>query len=376
MLRSLNCGRISLYSELAPANVLYFKINMATSGKHLGWIKKAADLMEWKQYKQAIAAYEKAIKLKSNCVEAWLGKGQALLESGEYDAAIGAFERVIKLQPQDFEGYYYKAAALEEAERLDETEAFHREIVEVLPKTPGAWFFYGMFLNRQKRYEEALTLISRAIDFTPAAMYLLARSICLEKMERYQAALDDLDRLLLQDDSALAWTNHANLLVKLERYEAALDSYGQASRAEPRLMEPWEKRVALLLQLDRWDEAHKIALTLTKVFTDFEPAWTLLGQVMQWQGQYDEAIAHYSRAIEFDVDDDAAKAFYGLAVCYAQQGQGDLASGNLQRAIALDATYRDTAKTEPAVANLLESAEFQALLPVPDAPQSEFAATP
>ena len=325
---------------------------MATSGVHLGWLKKGDTLLEWKQYKQALEAYGKAIKLKSNCVEAWLGQGKALLEQGEYDRAIAAFEKVIKLKPQDFEGYYYKAATLEEADRVAETTAFYQEVTTLLPKLAGPWFFQGMFLNRQQRYEAAMNSLDRAVELSPTPMYLMARSIALERMERYQEALDDIDRILITGDAALAWIQHAKLLEKLERYEAAIDSYGQASRCDPRLMEPWENRVALLLQLERFDEAHNIALTLLKVFVEFEPVCTLMGQVMSWQGNYGEAIAHYSQALEFDPE--APAAFYGLAICYAHQAQIELAQDNLARAIALDEEYREKARLETALASLAE----------------------
>jgi tetratricopeptide (TPR) repeat protein len=340
---------------------------MATSGQHLGWIKKGDTLIEWKQYTQAIAAYEKAIKLKPNCVEAWLGKGKALLENREHDRAIAAFEKVIKLKPEDFEGYYYKAATLEDAERWPETTAFYEELTVLLPQQPGGWFFQGMFLNRQQRYEEAMSSLDRAIALSPTPMYLMARSIALERMGRYQAALNDIDRLLITGDAALAWIQHAKLLEKLEQYAAAIDSYSQASRCDPRLMEPWENRVALLLHLDRWDEAHDIALTLTKVFVEFEPVWTLLGQVLSWQGQYAEAIAHYSQALAFDPA--APAAFYGLAVCYAHQEQAELARDNLAQAIELDADYREKARLETAFASLLALLDSSAATPPAGAPE-------
>jgi tetratricopeptide (TPR) repeat protein len=324
---------------------------MAASGQHLGWIKKGDTLLEWKQYKQAVDAYDKAIKLKSNCIEAWLGKGKALLESRDYDRAIAAFEKVIKLKPQDFEGYYYKAAALAEAQRFEETTAFYQEVTVLLPQESGAWFFQGMFLSHRAQYPEALAALDRAIQLSATPMYLMTRSITLEKMGRNQEALDDLDRMLLTGEAASVWVDRAKLLEKLGDYEEAIDSYGQASRCEPRLMEPWENRVALLLQLNRFDEAHKIALTLVEVFVDFEPVCTLMGQVMRCQGNYAEAIAYYSQALALDPETPAA--FYGLAICYALQDQRALAQDNLERAIALAESYRETAQTEAAFSSLL-----------------------
>ena len=324
---------------------------MAVSGQHLGWIKKGNTLLEWKQHKQAIAAYDKAISLKSNCFEAWLGKGQALLDSREYDLAIAAFEKLIKLQPQDFTGYYYKAATLEEADRLEATADFYQTVTALMPQEPGAWFFQGVFLTRQQQYEAAIDCFDRAIAINLSPMYLMARSIALENLERYQAALDDLDRLLLTGDSALVWISRAQLLEKLEQYEEALDSYGQASHCDPRLMEPWENRVRLLLQLDQVDKAQTIALTLTGVFDDVAAVWVLMGQVTRWQQQYEAAIAHYSRALELDAA--AADACYGLAICSAQLDQAELAQKHLEQAIALDANYREKAQAELALAALL-----------------------
>ena len=85
---------------------------MSKSGQHLGWVKKAETFAEWKQYKQAIAAFDKAIKLKPNYVEAWMGKGRALMELEDLDRAIAAFKKVINLEPKNFDAWLMISMAL------------------------------------------------------------------------------------------------------------------------------------------------------------------------------------------------------------------------------------------------------------------------
>ncbi|MCL2924678.1 MAG: tetratricopeptide repeat-containing serine protease family protein [Trichodesmium sp. MAG_R04] len=57
----------------------------------------------FQEYKEAIAAYNKAIQLKSDFADAWIGIGEAFYRLGNYEKAREAAQEAVKLKPNDLE---------------------------------------------------------------------------------------------------------------------------------------------------------------------------------------------------------------------------------------------------------------------------------
>ena len=63
------------------------------------WLNEAKTEYEAKQYKQALAAFNKVLDLDPNFVEAHKLKGNILLTLDRYEEALAAFDRAIELKP-------------------------------------------------------------------------------------------------------------------------------------------------------------------------------------------------------------------------------------------------------------------------------------
>ncbi|MGI0491983.1 tetratricopeptide repeat protein [Alkalinema pantanalense CENA528] len=320
---------------------------MASKDQHLGWIKKGDTALEWKQHKQAIAAYEKAIKAKSNCVEAWTKLGRVCMEIQDWDRAIAAFDKVIKLEPENFDGYFYKAAVQEEAGQIEAAEATHRQMVQVLDDHPGCYFSLGTFLNRQKRYEEALEFLDQAVAMAPNPMNLTARSFSYESLERYEEALADLNRVDSYGAFYMVYHSRGQLLEKLQRYDEALEVYKEGLEQDPVPLLIMDQAY-LLETLGRTEEAEAIyagEIENEKAGGLSEFAYNIKAQTKQRLERYDEAIAIYEEGLQEYPDN--PDFIYEIAICYSLKGDTEQALQTLKRAIAGNADMRDWAKEEP-----------------------------
>lgn len=54
---------------------------------------------DWNKYEDAIACYQAAIKLNSDCWEAWLLRGITLCQVDQYKEAVTSLAKVIDIQP-------------------------------------------------------------------------------------------------------------------------------------------------------------------------------------------------------------------------------------------------------------------------------------
>ncbi len=318
------------------------------SEKHLALLKKADNAIGWKQYKQAIKAYDEAIKVKSNCIEAWDGKGRVYAEIKEWDQAIAAFEKVIKLAPDELEGYLNKSTALEESGRLEAAEAVYREAIETHANPQAMNFLWGTFLNRHHRYDEALDALNASIGKDSDPMMVMVRVVALENLQRYDEALSDVNRIMAFGDFYIVYHTKGNLLEKLGRDEEALNTYATGFRADPNPM-LMIGTVAMMEKLGRTEDAQQI-YDAERIYGESTRQPTrgldLQAQVCQRLERYDDAIAFHEQI--FVMNPTNAEPIYEQAICYIGKKDEATAFAKLKAAIEMDAEFRKFALDEPA----------------------------
>src|ERR687895_921167 len=69
------------------------------------------------KFKEAVTAYEKAIKAAPNAAEAYLGRGSAHAKLGQTDRAIKDFDAAVRLNPDLVDGYYNRGNAHNDAKQ-------------------------------------------------------------------------------------------------------------------------------------------------------------------------------------------------------------------------------------------------------------------
>jgi tetratricopeptide (TPR) repeat protein len=207
---------------------------MAASGEYRNWMKKGESFLAWKQYKQALAAFEKALKAKPNDVIACKEKGKVLMDLGDCNAAVKIFEKAVQLAPDDIECWVLPSLALEEAEEYDAAEDWLRRGTIALAERSPLFFHLGVFLNRRERFEEAIVALNQSLERLnfPDPITLGARSHALENLGRYEEALSDLQRISNYGEFYTVEKLKGDLLEKMQQPEAALAAHQLAARLE------------------------------------------------------------------------------------------------------------------------------------------------
>ncbi|HEY9704795.1 MAG TPA: tetratricopeptide repeat protein, partial [Allocoleopsis sp.] len=84
------------------------------------------------------------------------------------------------------------------------------------------------------------------------------------------------------------------------------------------------------------------------------------GNILLDQGRYEEANNYYNEALK--INKDLAEIRYQNARCYALRGSTNLAIGNLEWAIDINAKYKDTAENDPAFDSIKFNEHFKQVL--------------
>lgn len=272
-------------------------------------------LIELKQVREAIAAFEKAVALRPSA-DIYVVLGQTYLQQGQHEEAAIAAREAIRLNPSIPEAYYTIGQALMELGELDRAyDAFQhalgirsdyadahlgvasvefrrghpdlalaacRKAIKAQPKFPQAFCLIGQILRARGQYEDAYRAFQDALklkpDYTAAFNYMALNFRSQKRLEEAEAAC----RKGLRVDPEMPELHNTLGLIQCDSGQ-----YQEGSRS-------YEK--ALLLRPD-YAEAHNN-----------------LGLCRFKTGDYKGAVSCFERAIE--LESNFVLARFNLAMAY------------------------------------------------------------
>ena len=172
---------------------------------------------------EAIGAYDKAIRLKSDYAEAYNDRGNAKDALGRRDAAIADYDEAIKLKPDFAEAYYNRGLTKDVLGRHDAAIADYNEAIKLKPDFAEALNNRGVAKETLGQYNIAIADYDDAIKLKPdfaKAYYNRGRvKITLGLVKEARA---DLENALVLARIA----NNANLVALAEQSLRSLDTAG------------------------------------------------------------------------------------------------------------------------------------------------------
>jgi hypothetical protein len=124
---------------------------------------RGVTLHELQRIDEALAAYERAIALKPDFVEALNNRGNILAGLKRHDEALASFDRALVLRPDFAEAHNNRGVTLYELRRFDEALASHDRAIALKPNHPEALNNRANALHELRRHDEALASYERAI---------------------------------------------------------------------------------------------------------------------------------------------------------------------------------------------------------------------
>ena len=253
-----------------------------------------------------------------------------------FDWRSGIFEFVpdaetVAQLTQELQGDYQEYLLWSHAQRIDlirEIQGILEEDQQTPEQQASLWLEKGNILFADQNYEAAIASYEQAVAIKP--------------------------------DLHAAWNNRGTALDDLGRKEEAIASYEQAVAIKPDYHEAWYNRGGALDDLGRKEEAIASYEQAVAIKPDLHEAWERRGVVLMSLGRYEEALQSYDQALQIQPDN--ASAYYNKACCYGVQQNIELAIETLQHAIALNAEYRELAKTDSDFDGIRSDERFRALI--------------
>jgi len=307
------------------------------------WNNRGLALAGLKEFDEAIASYDMALKIKPGGKFAdrvkplvkkedyymwWFNRGTALVDLQRYPEALDSLDKSLQIKSDYGFVWFYRGLALFRLERYDEARRSYRRSVLLSPNSPYNLKFKELFSiqdfvvyygegeakARLGRYKDAIKAFERGksvrrnnvnakffqnnIDESTYEIYI--EGIRSLDQGKNAAALTFFDRVLASNPNyANAWDAKADALINLKRYPEAIQAYDRVTAIEPDDYPSWYKKGNAFRKANRNGEAlqaYQKAINLSGG-GGFAEVWHNRGLILDSQKKYPEAIAAYKRSL-------------------------------------------------------------------------------
>ncbi len=214
---------------------------------------------------EAVAQYEKALRIDPEFADAHNDLGSALYEIGRREEAVTHYQQALRIKPEFAEAHFNWGVALAQTGQIREAMGHYEQALRINPEFAEAHNNLGIALYQAGQRDAA--------------------------MEHYQQALR------FKPDFAEAHANYGIALQVLGRVPEAIDQYEQALRIKPDYAEAHLNLGAALDEVGRDDEGIRHYQAALHLRPDSAEAHYNLGEVLAEAGRAAEAMEHYEQAV-------------------------------------------------------------------------------
>jgi tetratricopeptide (TPR) repeat protein len=214
-------------------------------------------LQQQQRHKEALQAFETAVKLKPDDAELWRQLGNALAELKRLSDAVLSLQHALKLDPRNVNAANKCGGLLHELGRFEEAVAYFTLCDELLPDHAAVLHGRARALIELGKLEEALADGTKAHGLDPGSAEICNTvGIVLQRLERHDEALEWQDKALaLRPDYVEALNNKATALGHFHRWEEALPLFDRALELQPDHVPVLLNKALQLFELHRFEEA-------------------------------------------------------------------------------------------------------------------------
>lgn len=217
----------------------------------------ALALVEEGRHADAIAHYEKALRLKQATDKTYTNLGLALVRAGRSEDALKLYRAALAQFPNSYSIHANLGTLIAERGGLDEAAEHYRAAIRARPRRAEPHNNLGNLLLELGRLDEAIASYRRAIEIRPnlaEARNNLGVAL-LRKGERGQAAEEFREAVRLRGDYAEARIHLGVVLAQTGDLAAALAHVREAVRLEPAQVEGHLLLARLLRDAGSFDSA-------------------------------------------------------------------------------------------------------------------------
>jgi tetratricopeptide (TPR) repeat protein len=155
--------------------------------------------LDQKDYRSAIANYQRAIALDPKFANAYLGLGIAFYDIDQFNNAGQALQHAVGLKPDDPDTRYWLGRTAYSLKEYEQAAANLREAVRLNPADAGSWSYLGLTYYFTFQFPQAEQAIQQELRLQPNEPSLYLLGLVYVQVGKKAEALDVYKRLLTAD---------------------------------------------------------------------------------------------------------------------------------------------------------------------------------
>jgi tetratricopeptide (TPR) repeat protein len=317
--------------------------SQAEIAKHIRMLVDRGDgFYETGDCQHAIDAYDRALSVDPQCVDAYCGRGNARRYIGDYQGSWNDFNAAIDLDPQRGIAYIGRALSTRFGQHLEVSATADFELGKELldrPQTPIDYVMIGTAKAQLNDSDGAIADYTTAIALNPRLVVAYNnRGNLRQYLGDMDGAIADFSTVLAIDPhSPIAYNNRAIVYSHLARYDEAIADYTQALVIQPNFTSVYNNRANAYCQMGEYAAAIADYSKSIEFDPNFAVAYSNRGNIHRIQGELVAALADYDLAI--GLDPTLIIAYYNRGICHRQLGNHQAAIDDYTQTLALDPQY-------------------------------------
>ncbi|MDA9783650.1 tetratricopeptide repeat protein [Gammaproteobacteria bacterium] len=254
-------------------------------------------------------------------IEQALQQGIAAHKEGKLQEAERLYRAILQAQPAHPDANHNLGVIAVSVHKADVALPLFKTALEANPKIEQFWLSYIDALIREKQVDDAKEVLELGKKQVVAG-------------EKFDALEEEIKKIAPSKLSE----KKKSLTLKKNRKNIS-ESKQQKKKGKnknPNSASPSQSQLNNLIeqyQNGRYEDAEKLAKSITQQFPKHQFAWTLLGAILKQTGRINESLFAKQTAVELEPLD--AKAHYNLGITLQELGRLDEAEASYKQAIAL-----------------------------------------
>ncbi|MGD1808877.1 tetratricopeptide repeat protein [Dapis sp. BLCC M126] len=161
------------------------------------WNNRGVVLTRLKMFDEAITSYDRALQIRADYADAWNNRGVSLIELQHYQEAINSFEQGIKVKPDYADAWNNRGVCLAKIQKYQEAVKSYNQAIAIKNDYSDAWNNRGVSLMKLGIYGEAIACFDNAVKIKPdffSAWYNQAR--CYSLKGEVEVSLKSLEKAI------------------------------------------------------------------------------------------------------------------------------------------------------------------------------------
>jgi len=308
---------LGLYRLLKLKALLLLKTLNARGEKNHSLRDEGALLAILGRCKDAVKAFDGALKKDQKDVLSLIQKGDVLSRIGEKQAALKSFMMASRFRPNDPRIFYFQGMTYEELNDFEKAMKCYDLSLKNAPDFEPPLISKGFLLYKEGQLNESLEYYNKVLESNPDSYRAWqAKGLVMAMQKRYDEAKWCFDRALEVEKTHLGTLNNKALLfIKMEQYEDARDLLEIVLLNDPLNEDTLNMKALTHFKLGELDSALLCAERSLEILPRYAHAWVTKGFILSHLERHQEALESFDRALEIDYMVPEAFLNRGVALC-------------------------------------------------------------